>query len=120
MVEVDFGEFGFDVFGVALVDVLPDIFHVVDFGGVGGFELVEEYLLEFGGGGAGDDAGDIHIWVAGAGEAEIDDTNHFVVLVEENVAEVKVAVDEFLFLGFFDVIMVGVDMVVVMLVIEFF
>ena len=105
--------------GVALVDVLPDTFHVVDFGSVGGFELVEEYLLEFGGGGAGDDAGDIHIGVAGAGEAEINDANHFVVFVEENVAEVKVAVDEFLLLGFFDVIMVGVDMVVVVLVVEF-
>ena len=110
---------GLDVFGVAVVNMMPDVFHVVDFGGVGGFELVEEYLLEFGGGGAGDDAGNIHIGVAGAGEAEINDANHFVILVEKNVAEVKVAVDEFLLFSFFDVIMVGVDMVVVVFIVEF-
>ena len=108
------------MFGVALVNVLPDVFHVVDFGGVGGFKLVEEDLLKFGGGGAGDDAGNIHIGVAGAGEAEINDANHFVVLIEENVAEIKVSVNKLLLFGFFDVIMVGVDMVAVMLVVEFF
>ena len=93
MVEVDFGEFGFDVFGVALVNVLPDVFHVVDFGGVGGFELVEEDLLEFGGGGAGDDAGNIHIGIAGAGKAKINYADDLVVAVEEDVAEIEVAVD---------------------------
>lgn len=70
---------GFDVFGVAVVDVMPDVFHVVDFGGV--VEVFEELLLEIVGGGAGDDTGGVHVGVAGAGEAEIDDANHLVVFV---------------------------------------
>ena len=70
---------GFDVFGVAVVDVMPDVFHVVDFGGV--VEGFEKLLLEVVGGRAGDDAGDIHVGVAGAGKAEVDDANHLVVFV---------------------------------------
>ena len=70
---------GFDVFGVAVVDMMPDVFHVVDFGGV--VEIFEEFLLKIVGGGAGDDAGGIHVGVAGAGETEIDDANHLVVFV---------------------------------------
>ena len=54
--------------------------HEKIFGG-GVVEVFEEFLLKIVGGGAGDDAGDIHIWVAGAGEAEIDDANHLVVFV---------------------------------------
>ena len=79
MIEVDFGEVGLDVFGVAVVDMVPDVFHVVDFGGV--VEVFEELLLEIVRGGAGDDTGGVHVGVAGAGEAEIDDANHLVVFV---------------------------------------
>ena len=79
MVEVDFGEVGFDVFGVAVVDMVPDVFHVVDFGGV--VEVFEELLLKVIRGGTGDDTSSVHVGVAGAGEAEIDDANHLVVFV---------------------------------------
>ena len=109
---------GADVLGVAAIDMLPDVFHVVDFGGV--VEMLEEFLLEVVGGGAGEDAGNVHVGIAGAGEAEVDDADHLVVLVEEDVAEVEVAVDELIGLGLFDVGVVGVDVVVVVFVVELF
>lgn len=67
------------MFGVAVVDMVPDVFHVVDFGGV--VEIFEEFLLKIVGGGARDDAGGVHVGVAGASKTEIDDTNHLVVFV---------------------------------------
>ena len=48
---------GADVLGVAIVDMLPDVFHVGDFGGV--IKVAEKFLLEIVGSGAGEDAGDV-------------------------------------------------------------
>ena len=74
------------MFGVAVVDVLPSGFHAIDFFGV--FELAEEGFFELGWSGARNDAGDIHVWVADAGEAEINEANDFVVFVEQDIAEI--------------------------------
>ena len=65
--------------GVAVVDVLPGGFHARNFGGV--FELAEEGFFEFFGGGAGNDASNVHIRVAGAGEAKINYADDFVVVI---------------------------------------
>lgn len=70
---------GANVLSVAIVDMLPDVFHVGDLGGV--IKVAEKFLLEIVGSGAGEDAGDVHIGVAGAGEAKIDDADHLVVFV---------------------------------------
>ena len=43
--------------------------------------------------GTGDDAGGVHVGVAEASEAEVDNANHFVLVVYEDVAEVEIAVD---------------------------
>ena len=109
---------GFDVVGVALVDIVPSVAHAVNFGGI--VELAEEGFFEFSWGGAGDDASGVHVRIAGASETEVDNADDFVVFIEENVAEVEVAVDEFFQFSFFDVGVVGVDVLVVMLVVEFF
>lgn len=85
------------MFGIAVVDVLPSDFHAVDFFFI--FELAEEGGLEFVGSRAGNDAGDIHVWVAGAGETEIDKANDFVVFIEEDIAEVEIAMNEILLVG---------------------
>lgn len=79
MIKIDFGEIGADVVGVAGIDILPGDFHAVDFVGV--IKVAEEGLLEFFWGGAGNNAGDVHIGVAGAGEAEIDYADDVVVFV---------------------------------------
>ena len=118
LVQVNLGEVGADVVGVAGVDMLPVGLHAGDLaGGVGG-ELREEGVFELGRDGAGEDAGDVHIGVAGAGEAKIDDADDVVVGIEEDVAEVEVAVDELALLGGLDVGMVGIDVRIVVLVIE--
>lgn len=70
---------GADVLGVSVINMLPDVFHVGDFLLV--VEVAEEFLLKFVGGGARDDAGDVHIGVAGASETEVNNANHFVVFV---------------------------------------
>lgn len=74
------------MFGVAVVDILPGFFHAGDFGLIGKFG--EEGGLEFFGRGAGNDAGDVHVRVAGAGKTKVDHADNFVVSVEQNVAEV--------------------------------
>ena len=70
---------GADVFGIAVVDMLPGLFHAGDFCGV--VEMAEERLFELFGGRTGNDAGDVHIGVAGAGKTEVDDADDFVVVV---------------------------------------
>ena len=70
------------MFGVAVVDMLPGGFHAFNFG-LGGFvELAKEGVFKFGRGGAGKHAGDIHVRVAGAGKAEINHADDFVVFIE--------------------------------------
>ena len=70
--------------GVAAVDMLPGGLHAGDFFGVFAIiaELGKEGIFELGWGGAGKNAGGIHIRVAGAGETEIDYTDDFVVVVK--------------------------------------
>ena len=63
--------------GVAVVDMLPDVFHAGDFGSI--IEMFEELLLKIVGSGARNHAGDVHVGVAGTSEAKIDDANHVVV-----------------------------------------
>ena len=105
--------------GIAGVDMLPGGLHAGNLaGGVGG-ELGEEGVFELGRDGAGEDASNVHIGVAGAGEAKINDADDAVVRVEEDVAEVEVAMDELALLGGLDVGVVGVDVRIVVLVIEF-
>lgn len=76
---------------VALVDAAPDVAHFGDFGVI--VELGEDGVFEVWMGGAGEDAGSVHVGVTDAGEAEVDDADDFVLVVEEDVAEVEVAVD---------------------------
>ena len=83
--------------GIAVVDVLPSDFHAVDFFFI--FELAEEGGFELVGSRAGNDAGDVHVWVASAGKTEIDKANDFVVLIEKNIAEVEIAMNEILLVG---------------------
>ena len=115
MVEVDFGKVGADVFGVTIVDMLPSKFHTFDFFVV--VEVFKEGLFELFRGRTGNHAGDVHVGVTGASETKIDKADNFIVFVKKNVAKVEVAVDEFLKLGFFDVVMVGVDVVVIMFIV---
>ena len=70
---------GADVLGVAVVDMLPDVFHVGDFFCV--VKMFEKFLLKIVGSGAREDAGNVHIGIAGAGETEINDADHFVIFV---------------------------------------
>ena len=70
---------GTDVVGIAVVDILPGGFHAIDFGGV--IKFGEEGLLEFFRGGARDNTGNVHVGVASAGEAKIDNADDFVVVV---------------------------------------
>ena len=65
--------------GVASVDVLPGGLHAVNFFFVGKFG--EDNFFEFFGDGAGKNARNVHVGIAGAGEAEIDNANNLVVLV---------------------------------------
>ena len=65
--------------GVAGVDVLPGLFHAGDFGGV--VELAEEGGGEFGWSGTGEHASDVHVGIAGAGEAKINDADDLVVAI---------------------------------------
>ena len=120
MVEIDFGEMRADVLGIAVVDVLPGGLHAGDFGARIFVELAEEGVLKFGGGGTRKHAGYVHVGVAGAGETEIDYADDFVVFVEQDVAEIEVAVDELVGFGVFDVAVIGVDVFFVMFVVEFF
>lgn len=103
---------------VALVDVVPGIAHAVNFGSV--VKLTEESFLKFLGGRAGDDTRGVHVGIACAGETEVDDADDFVVVVEEDITEVEVAVDEVASLGLFNESVVGVDVLVVVLVVELF
>lgn len=70
--------------GVAAIDMLPGGLHAGDF--FGAFlviaELSEEGVFELGWGGAGKNAGGVHIGVAGAGEAKIDYSDDFVVVIK--------------------------------------
>ena len=84
---------GADVFGVALVDIVPSVAHAVNLGSV--VKLTEESFFELFGGGAGDDTCGVHVGITGASKAEVDNADDFVVFIEENVAEVEVAVNEF-------------------------
>lgn len=68
--------------GITRVDVAPSGFHAIDFGLVFFRKTAAQSVFELFGRGAGKHAGDIHVGIAGAGEAEVDDTDHFVVLVE--------------------------------------
>ena len=92
LVEIDFGEIGTNVLGVAVVDVLPSFFHAFDlwFGIV--CKTAEESLSKFVRSGAGKHAGNVHIGIAGAGEAKINHANHLVIFIEEDVAEVEITV----------------------------
>lgn len=103
------------MFGVAGVDMLPSLFHAGDFGGV--VELIEKGGGETFWSGAREHAGNVHVGIAGTGEAEINDADDLVVVVKKDVAEVEVAMDEVLFFGLFDVGVVLIDMLIVMLVI---
>ena len=113
----DFGVGGAHVGDVAGVDATPDVAHAEDFGVVFKFGL--DGLFENWVGGAGDDARGVHVGVADAGEAEVDDADDFVLVVEKNVAEVEVAVDEggsgFVF---FDVGVIAVEVGGVVAVVE--
>ena len=81
--------------------------------------MAEKGVFKFGGSGSGKHAGDIHVRVAGAGKTKINHANHFIVFVEQNVAEIKIAVNKVVGLGVFDVVVVGIDMFFVVLVVEF-
>lgn len=118
MVEGDFGEVGADVVGVAVVDIVPNLLHAADLRSVFVGELAEEGVFELLRGGARNHAGDVHLRVAGAGETEVDHANYFVVPIEEDVAEVEVAVNELVPLGALDVVVVCVDVGGVVLVVE--
>ena len=82
LVEIDFGEIRADVFGVAVVDVLPGFFHAFDLGFGIVCKTAEESLSKFVRSGAGKHAGNVHIGIAGAGEAKINYADHFIVFVE--------------------------------------
>lgn len=75
-------------------------------------------MLKFGGDGARNHAGNVHIGIASAGKTKIDYANDFVVFIEEDIAEIEVAVDEFLLLGLFNKGVVFVDMLDVVTIIE--
>ena len=104
---------------VAGVDAAPDVAHFEDLFLV--VELLEDGLLENWMGGAGEDAGGVHVGVAGAGEAEVDDADDFVLVAHEDVAEIEVAVDEggFLF-GCFDIFVIFCEVGGVVAIVEFF
>ena len=70
---------GADVLGVAGVDMLPGFSHASDFGGV--VEFFDESVGEFFRGRAREHAGDVHIRIASASKAEINDADNFVVFV---------------------------------------
>lgn len=78
--------------GVAGVDILPSLFHARDFFSV--FEFGKEGFFEIRRNGAREDARDVHVRIAGTGETEIDDTDNFVVLIKEDVAEIEIAVNK--------------------------
>lgn len=101
--------------GVAGVDVVPGSYHAFNFGLI--LKLRKKVVFELCGCGSGNYSGYVHVWVADAGKTKIDDANNFVVIVKENVAKIKVAVNEFLLLGGFDIVMVGIYMFVIMFVI---
>ena len=107
--------------GVATVDMLPGGFHAGDFVGV--FlviaELGEEGVFKFGWGGAGNDAGNIHIGIAGAGKAKINHADNFVVFIEKDVTEIQIAMNELLFFGGFDVGVIFINVAVVVFIIKF-
>ena len=65
--------------GVAGVDVLPSLLHAGDFGGV--VELVDKGIGKIFGCGAREHASDVHVRVAGAGKAEVNDADDFIVLI---------------------------------------
>ena len=94
--------------GVAVINVLPSGAHAFNFGGVG--EAAEQSGFEFFGSGARQHPSDIHIGITSAGETKINDADHFVVLVEQDITKVKIAVDEAIFFGVFDKFMIAVDM----------
>lgn len=104
------------MFGVAVVDVFPSFFHAFDFGGI--MEAAEESLLKSFRRGAGKHAGDIHVGVAGTSKAKVDHPDHFVVFVEEDVAEIEVAVHQMVHFGVFDEGVIGVDVLFVVFIVE--
>jgi len=106
------------VVGIASINITPGIFHAIDFVLIG--KLAEESLFEFGRNRAGNNARNIHIRIAGAGETKIDNADDFIIFIEKNIAKIKIAVNEILLFSRFDILMILVDMVIVMLVIEFF
>ena len=79
MVEVDFGEVGADVVGVAGVDMLPGLFHAGNLGRI--VKVTKESVFEFFRRGTGNHAGNVHIRIAGAGKAKINHTDDLVVFV---------------------------------------
>lgn len=102
--------------GVAGVDMLPSGAHARDFADVCKFG--KKSFFKIFRNWAGKHAGGVHLGISGAGETKVDDADNFVILIEQNIAEVKIAMNKFFLLSFFDVSVVGVDMVVVMFVIE--
>lgn len=62
---------------VAGIDILPGNFHTGNFVEV--LKLGEEGIFKSWGNGAGKNPGDIHIGVASASEAEVDNADDFVV-----------------------------------------
>lgn len=104
--------------GIAGVDVVPDVLHVINFGLV--VEFAQESFFEFFWNRAGNNAGNVHVWVANAGKTEVDDADDFVVFVEQDVAEIEVAMYKVVLLGVFDIFVIGWEMVFVVLIIKFF
>lgn len=104
---------------VASVDVAPGGFHAIDFGFVFFRKTAAQGVFELVGRGTGKHASNVHVGIASAGETEIDDADHLVVLVEQNVAEIEVAVDKLVRFGVFDESVVVVDVSFVVLIIEF-
>lgn len=68
------------MFGVAVVDILPSFFHAVDFGLVGKFS--KKSFFKFFRRRARNDAGNVHVGIAGAGKTKVDYADDFVVFVK--------------------------------------
>lgn len=103
------------MFSVAVVDMAPGLFHAFYFCSV--VKVFEKGFFKFFGSRARNHTSDVHVRVAGAGETEINDADDFVIFIQEDITEVEIAVNKFFHFGFFNVVMVGVNMFIVMFIV---
>ena len=104
--------------GVTSIDALPDIFHFVNLLFI--FKFVEEHGLEFAGDGTRKDARNVHIRIASASKTKINKTDDAILIVEQDITKIEIAMNELGLLGRENVMKVVGEMFFIMTIIKLF